>query len=367
VTGSQLASHWDVVIAGGRIAGATAAWALAPYAGQILVVDASGPASFWPQQSSWDRTGNLIWDDLGLLERVLSCGAPPTFGHSTRDGGEVTERDYPQEDSHSFRMTVPREILDQVLLDAAGQAAAVTIARPGRVREILPAAGLTGRQQLVVIRHAGQDQVVSCDLLVLADGRLSRNADRLAATPYLTVPSPWVAMLAYYADLPLPADRGYFAISDDSVTIATPSGPGQWCISTDTHQAAIAASGQHPAREFERRIAADPHLGPAIAAGRRMSPIGGAGKLKMSRRPMSGPGWCLVGDAGYFLDPVTARGTLAALTTVQLLRDQVAEAGDIGRAVASGRWDRLTEQRDAALASLWTESEQICALAPAQP
>jgi hypothetical protein len=52
---------------------------------------------------------------------------------------------------------------------------------------------------------------------------------------------------------------------------------------------------------------------------------------------------------------------------VQLLRDQVARAGDISRAVANGTLDRLTEQRDAALASLWTESEQICALAPAQP
>ncbi len=361
---NRLAGHWSAVIAGGRISGATTAWALAPYADRILVVDASLPTSFWPQQSSWDRTGNLLWDDLGLLERVLSCGAPPTFGHATRDGDEVTERDYPQEDSHSFRMTVPREILDRTLLDAAGKSAAVTIVRPGRVREILPAAGPS---RLVVIRHAGQDQLVSCDLLVLADGRLSRNADRLAAATYLTVPSPWVAMLAYYGDLPLAADRGYFAISDDSVTIATPCGPGQWCISTDTHQSAIAASGQHPARDFERRIAADPHLGPAIAVGRRISPIGGAGKLKMSRRPMSGPGWCLVGDAGYFLDPVTARGTLAALKTVQLLRDQVAEAGDLSRAVASGALDRLTEQRDAALASEWAESEQICAPAPAEP
>ena len=84
----------------------------------------------------------------------------------------------------------------------------------------------------------------------------------------------------------------------------------------------------------------------------------------MMRRPMSGPGWCLVGDAGFYLDPVTARGTRAALTTVRLLRDRVARAGDVSLAAAGGL-DGLTEQRDAALEEDWAEAEQICAPAPA--
>jgi flavin-dependent dehydrogenase len=215
-----------------------------------------------------------------------------------------------------------------------------------------------------MVRFGGADHAVSYDLLVLADGRLSRNAADLGAEPYRVVPSPWVAMLAYYADLPLAPDRGYYRVLDHSVTIATPCGDRRWCVSTDTHQAAIDAAGQHPARAYERLIAEDPRLGPAIAAGRRVSPIGGAGKLRMMRRPMSGPGWCLVGDAGFYLDPVTARGTRAALTTARLLRDHVARAGDVGVAAARGL-DGLTEQRDAALEEDWAEAEQICAPAPA--
>jgi hypothetical protein len=40
------------------------------------VVDASRPTALWPQQSTWDREGNLAWAELGLLETVLACGAP---------------------------------------------------------------------------------------------------------------------------------------------------------------------------------------------------------------------------------------------------------------------------------------------------
>ncbi|HXP20381.1 MAG TPA: FAD-dependent monooxygenase [Streptosporangiaceae bacterium] len=358
----MIAGHWSVVVVGGRIAGATAAWALAPYAERVLVVDASQATSFWPQQATWDRSGNLLWADLGLLDAVLACGAPRTYGHAFRVGGDVTEHDYPQEDAHSFRMTVPREVLDPALLRAAQSRDNVTVARPAQVRGIVTG---NGRVRGVTVRHRGADIAIGCDLLVLADGRLSRNADRLGALPYRVVPSPWVAMLAYFADLPLPSDRGYFSLTGNSVAIATPCGDRLWCVSTDMHQAMIDASGRHPAREFDRIIAEDPHLGPAVAAGRRVTSVGGAGKLRMMRRPMSGPGWCLVGDAGYHLDPVTACGTRSALTAARLLRDRVAEAGGIdGVALDRTALDGLTGQRDAALEEDWTESEQICAPSP---
>lgn len=348
-----IAGHWNVVVAGGRIAGAVTAWALAPYADSVLVVDASQATSFWPQQSTWDREGNLLWADLGLLDTVLALGAPRTFGHTLRVDDEVFEHDYPQQDEHSYRMTLPREVLDPALLAAAGSRDNVTVLRPGRVSDI---ATTGGRVTGATVRHDGLDHRVSCDLLVLADGRVSRNADRLGAEPYRVIPSPWVALLAYYADLPLRPDRGYFNSQPGSLAISTPCGPGQWCVSTDMHQRLIDESGGHPARLSERLLAEDPHLGPALKLGRRVSRLGGAGKLRMQRRPMTGPGWCLVGDAGYHLDPVTARGTRAALVTARILRDRVAELG----AVDGARLGGLTEQRDAALEADWQVAADLC-------
>ncbi|MBV9820725.1 MAG: hypothetical protein JO144_00660, partial [Actinobacteria bacterium] len=155
---------------------------------------------------------------------------------------------------------------------------------------------------------------------------------------------------------PLRPDRGYFNSQPGSLVISTPCGPQQWCVSTDMHQRLIDESGGHPARLSERLLAEDPHLGQALRVGRRVSRLGGAGKLRMQRRPMTGPGWCLVGDAGYHLDPVTARGTKAALVTARILRDRIAELGTVDGARLGG----LTEQRDAALEADWQVAAHLC-------
>jgi flavin-dependent dehydrogenase len=44
-------------------------------------------------------------------------------------------------------------------------------------------------------------------------------------------------------------------------------------------------------------------------------------------REAAGPGWALVGDAGYFKDPITAHGITDALRDAQILA-RVVTAGD---------------------------------------
>ena len=47
-----------------------------------------------------------------------------------------------------------------------------------------------------------------------------------------------------------------------------------------------------------------------------------------SVRESAGPGWALVGDAGYFKDPLTAHGITDALLDADYLARAVAEGGD---------------------------------------
>ena len=60
-----------------------------------------------------------------------------------------------------------------------------------------------------------------------------------------------------------------------------------------------------------------------------------------------GPGWALVGDAGYFKDPITAHGITDALRDAELLADAVVEAaagavpGDVALAGYQARRDAL--------------------------
>ena len=75
-----------------------------------------------------------------------------------------------------------------------------------------------------------------------------------------------------------------------------------------------------------------------------------AGRRPGFLRRASGPGWALVGDAGYFKDPITAHGLTDALRDAELLGRAIiaAAGGAVPEAVALAAYqatrDRLSER-----------------------
>ena len=67
-------------------------------------------------------------------------------------------------------------------------------------------------------------------------------------------------------------------------------------------------------------------------------------------RRAGGPGWALVGDAGYFKDPITTHGITDGLRDAELLADELVGAlsGALPEAVALARYqatrDRLSSR-----------------------
>jgi 2-polyprenyl-6-methoxyphenol hydroxylase-like FAD-dependent oxidoreductase len=59
-----------------------------------------------------------------------------------------------------------------------------------------------------------------------------------------------------------------------------------------------------------------------------------------------GPGWALIGDAGYFKDPISTHGMTDALRDAELLADQILEAigGDTPQAVALARYQAMRDR-----------------------
>ena len=87
-----------------------------------------------------------------------------------------------------------------------------------------------------------------------------------------------------------------------------------------------------PAAEFKARLGGNPtgayhrllrEIGPAFAArldgATRVEPVHGFGGHAGFIKKSTGPGWALVGDAGYFKDPGTAHGITDALRDAELL------------------------------------------------
>src|SRR4029077_1596968 len=74
-----------------------------------------------------------------------------------------------------------------------------------------------------------------------------------------------------------------------------------------------------------------PRLAERVHAGRRAERIVGSGEMVNYYRKPHGPGWALVGDAGYIKDPVTGLGISDAFRDAELLSDAL-DAGFSGRA-----------------------------------
>jgi flavin-dependent dehydrogenase len=69
-------------------------------------------------------------------------------------------------------------------------------------------------------------------------------------------------------------------------------------------------------------------------------------------RQAAGPGWALVGDAGYFKDPLTAHGITDALRDAELLAN--AAAGD-----SAAAWQRYEEERNDLSLTLFQVTDEI--------
>jgi flavin-dependent dehydrogenase len=115
---------------------------------------------------------------------------------------------------------------------------------------------------------------------------------------------------------------------------------------------------------FQRLIAeTSPELAQRVAAAAPLGQLRGfAGVPGFVRRPW-GPGWALVGDAGYYKDPITAHGMSDALRDAQLLADATAAflSGELGEEAAMGEYHqtrnrlslRLFEVTDAIASYRW--------------
>ena len=94
------------------------------------------------------------------------------------------------------------------------------------------------------------------------------------------------------------------------------------------------------------------------AARRRSAALHGWGGVARLRPALWGPGWALVGDAGYFKDPITAHGMTDALRDAELLADELVEAL-AGRCRRRSRWPRYQATRDRLSRRLFAATEAV--------
>lgn len=324
---------YDAVVVGARCAGAATAMLLARRGMRVLVLDRGQYGTDTLSTHALMRGAVLQLHRWGVLPELVRRGTPPvrttTFHYGT-DAIEVAIRPGNGVDA----LYAPRRrLLDAMLVDAARESGAEI--RYGMTLADLRYDGEGRVTGAVALDAAGRLAEFSTRLVVGADGIGSAVARLAKAEVTHQARHASATVFGYFAGIP---DTGYHWHYVEGASVGRiPTNDGRHCVfvsvSPQRYRNEILGdrmAGFHAIlREVSPTLAAE--VASATLDDTLLAFAGRRGYLRQAH----GPGWALVGDAGYFKDPITAHGITDALRDAELLAD----AASIGTRPAFARYE----------------------------
>jgi len=307
-----MATDYDAIIVGARCAGSPTAMQLARQGHRVLLVDRAEFPSDTLSTHLIHPPGVAALDRWGLLDHVVASGCPPIQRYSF-DFGPFTIKGSPRAyEGHSTGYAPRRTVLDKILVDGAREAGA-EVREHFNVDEVVIEDGV-----VVGIRGHGKDgeRVLERARVVIgADGRNSHVAKALETEEYNEKPRLQWSFYTYFSGLPVDGfevrirpSRAWAAIStNDGLTLVVCGWP---YAEAGTYKADVEAN-------YLKTFELAPEFAERVKAAKRVEPFNGGAVPNFFRKPY-GPGWALVGDAGYNKDPITAMGITDAFRDVEL-------------------------------------------------
>jgi flavin-dependent dehydrogenase len=320
-----LAPRYDAIVVGARPAGAATALLLARAGARVLVAERDAPGTDTLSTHALMRAGLMQLHAWGLGGALAACGAPAVRRTSFVYGEEEIAVEIGPQHGVEALMAPRRTVLDPML--AAAAAASGAEVRYGvAFDDVLRDGG--GRVVGARLRTGEGPVEVGAGLVVGADGRRSRVARAVGARTTAAGRNAGATRYVYVSGL---EDRGYrWHFGQGVAAGAIPTNDGLHAVFVGMRPARFRASAGTPPAAVIRAILAEVHRGLAeeVAAGAfETAPLGFLGEPGWLRQPF-GPGWALVGDAGYYKDPVTAHGITDALRDAELLARAVRAGTD---------------------------------------
>lgn len=332
-------NRYDAIIVGARVAGAATAMLLARRGARVLVVDRSAYGSDTLSTHALMRPAVIQLERWGLLDAVVAAGTPPVRRAVFHYPDERVPIDI--EPLYAPRRTV----LDTILVDAA-IAAGADVRFGVSVQELKRDA--SGR----VIGVAGEDLDERAGVVVGADGIRSVVAQLAGAPITREATSAGAIVFSYFRDVEA---EGYEWVYGDRVAAGIiPTNDGEVCVFAGGSTLRFRREVQCDLdRGFGRILEeSSPAVAARVLAGKRSGRFRGFAGVRGYYRKPHGPGWALVGDAGYFRDPITTHGISDALRDAELL----ARAIDGTSTFAS-----YESQRDEVTRDLFAVTDRIAA------
>ncbi len=330
----EIRPFYDVVIVGARCAGAAAAMLLAKAGLRVLAVDRQAYGSDTLSTHALMRPAVMQLARWGLLKPLILSGTPVIEATTFHYGEQQVAIAIRSEPGMPGLIAPRRSLLDRMLVDMA-RAAGATILHDTSLRALtLDPHGRVRGVELAC--DAGTILSVRTGQVIGADG-LGSAVARFVAAPVIAHGRASVAHVFGYAPTPrgLSGYHWYFAPNISGGVI--PTNEGLACIVVST-----------PTSRFDAEFRCDPARGRHLALETLAPGLGnyacdhGVERLKAFRgtpgrlRRAHGPGWMLIGDSGFFRDPLTSHG----------ISDALRDAEGAAMAIISGRESALREFED---------------------
>ena len=353
---------YDAIIVGARCAGSPTAMLLARKGYRVLLVDrATFPSDTISTHIIWPH-GAEIMDRWGLLDGLAATNCPPIALKMIFDVGPFALEGGVLNTNRGRGGFCPRRtVLDKLLVDAAVDSGA-------ELREKFTVDDLMwdGDRVVGIKAHGQNGNSVEerARVVIGADGAHSVVAKAVAPPEYDTIPPLATFYYTYYS--------GFDA---EDIEQYVRDYQGAACFPTNDGVTLIAAVW--PSHKF-KEIRADiegsvnkvhestPSVADRLRSARREEKwVGTAGVANYFRKPY-GPGWALVGDAGYQKDPITAQGISDAFIDAEHLVDAL-DAGFSDRRPLDEALAAYQSSRDERVKPLYHFTCELAKMEPAPP
>ncbi len=313
-------TDYDAIVVGARCAGSPTAMLLARKGYRVLVVDRATFPSDTISTHLVHPPGIAALDRWGLLDRLVATGCPAIHEYAF-DMGPFVISGAPGKPEFPIAYGPRRTVLDKLLVDAASEAGAEV--REGfNVEEIVieggRVTGIRGRSE------GGQPVSERARVVIGADGSNSSVARAVTPEQYHERPRLQAGYYTYWSGLPMDGrfeaydrdGRGWAAWpTNDDLTLLIVSWP----------MAEFESNKQDIEGNYLATLDWAPEFRDRVRAARREERYVGAAIPNFFRKPF-GPGWALVGDAGYTRDFITAQGISDAFRDAELCVTAVDES-----------------------------------------
>jgi len=323
--------HYDIVIAGGGMIGASLALALAPLGLRVAVVEAiprkaAAQPSFDDRSTALSRSTQRMLEAMDLWPAIVAASTPIRSIHVSDQGRfGFSHIDAEEQGVPALGHVVINRVLGAVLQDALDDLDSVDVICPARIVDI----ELAPERATAVVEDAdGERQTLSCGLLVASDGANSAVRDMMG----ITVQKSHYGQRAVIGNL-LPEididNVAYERFTKQGPLAILPVADGRagfvWTVSEQDADRVMALDDDAFLAELQREFGY--RLGAFSRVGKRASyPLVLSRALRLiATRSV------LIGNSAHGLHPVSAQGFNLGMRDVAAIVDCIADFPDWGQ------------------------------------